>query len=791
KSLGVGVSLCIPPFCAGASSISGNVGKTDIDSEYASVTEQSGIKAGDDGFQINVGGNTDLVGGVIASSDKAVEEGNNRLVTASLTSRDIKNKAEYDASTVSLGGGYNEVGKDQQGQVQSGGGQTPGTDLAKNENKIGATMPIAISASDSASSVTRSGISGGALVISDEAEQQKRTGQSAEQTVASLNRDVSSDRDGSNALKPIFDEDEIRAGFEIVSAFSNEASTFLANKAREADSKREQAKALQEKADTTNGLSDAERMQLQFGAKQLAAEANAISENWGAGGTYRQITTALIGAAGGNISAGNAAFVQGLVVNYVQQRGAGLIGDLVADGELTEGSPLHAALHGIVACAGAAASSQSCGSGAAGAATSSLLTGLFSESSPDESEEQREAKRNLIVSLVTGLAASSASIDPTTATTAAGAAVDNNWLATQQIVQMKKEYEEAQGLAAKLQVAGKWAYISGKQDVLTQVGIGKGLAESGWNDIEGLAQFAMNPLDGLKGLGELINNPEARAQFGDSVINELNGKIATIKTALEHGGDENAEALGKAIGEIAWQVGGIVTGVGGLAKGGVALAKVGIKVGAQQLDKMAEVARIEQLAAKNAKNPNPMSPMTDSETTIIPDRKVLEGKPNPPDKVSQGVEGSSGAEATGEVATTVPHTPLAGPTGNWKNYTHAEAVIQTQASGRLVNAEKAVIDPNKVTSYALNTTHPVGGNKAKVFESALGYNQTNAASLIAKVQEGAKLYPAKLGASDKFGQRITIDMPITGPNGNTATVRTGWIYDPGSATPRMTTLYVK
>ncbi|WP_196492163.1 DUF6883 domain-containing protein, partial [Pseudomonas fluorescens] len=151
----------------------------------------------------------------------------------------------------------------------------------------------------------------------------------------------------------------------------------------------------------------------------------------------------------------------------------------------------------------------------------------------------------------------------------------------------------------------------------------------------------------------------------------------------------------------------------------------------------------------------------------------------------------AGAKATGEVAATVPRTPLAGPTGNWKNYTHAEAVIQTQASGRLVNAEKAVIDPSKVTSYALNTAHPVGGNKAKVFESALGYNQTNAASLITKVQEGAALYPAKLGASDKFGQRITIDMPITGPNGNTATVRTGWIYDPGSATPRMTTLYVK
>ncbi|WP_231981905.1 hemagglutinin repeat-containing protein [Pseudomonas poae] len=48
KSLGIGISLCIPPFCYGMSSISGasaNFGATNIDSNYASVTEQSGIKA--------------------------------------------------------------------------------------------------------------------------------------------------------------------------------------------------------------------------------------------------------------------------------------------------------------------------------------------------------------------------------------------------------------------------------------------------------------------------------------------------------------------------------------------------------------------------------------------------------------------------------------------------------------------------------------------------------------------------------------------------------------------------
>ncbi|MEJ7932639.1 hemagglutinin repeat-containing protein, partial [Ramlibacter sp. AN1015] len=38
---------------------------SNIDSTYASVAEQSGIKAGDGGFQVTVGGDTNLRGGVI------------------------------------------------------------------------------------------------------------------------------------------------------------------------------------------------------------------------------------------------------------------------------------------------------------------------------------------------------------------------------------------------------------------------------------------------------------------------------------------------------------------------------------------------------------------------------------------------------------------------------------------------------------------------------------------------------------------------------------------------------
>ncbi|MFP3454474.1 hypothetical protein R0K30_23005, partial [Bacillus sp. SIMBA_154] len=63
------VSVCVPPICYGASSVAGNISQQKMNSDYAAVGEQSGIKAGDGGFDINVSGNTDLKGGVIASSD--------------------------------------------------------------------------------------------------------------------------------------------------------------------------------------------------------------------------------------------------------------------------------------------------------------------------------------------------------------------------------------------------------------------------------------------------------------------------------------------------------------------------------------------------------------------------------------------------------------------------------------------------------------------------------------------------------------------------------------------------
>ncbi|HHW4668845.1 MAG TPA: VENN motif pre-toxin domain-containing protein [Xylella fastidiosa subsp. multiplex] len=99
-----------------------------------------------------------------------------------------------------------------------------------------------------------------------------------------------------------------------------------------------------------------------------------------------------------------------------------------------------------------------------GATASSVLTGLFSDTRPEDTAQDREAKRNLITSIVTGIA-STTHTDAVTATHAAIAAVDNNWLATQQVVQMKKDISAAKNNLEMLKVIAKWgAFIQNKRD---------------------------------------------------------------------------------------------------------------------------------------------------------------------------------------------------------------------------------------------------------------------------------------------------------------------------------------
>ena len=393
-------------------SASANVSQQKMKSDFASVMERSGIKAGDGGFQIDVKGGTNLIGGAITSTEKAIADNVNSLTTATLTTSDIENHAEYSASSFGIGGGFSSggggmkaagdggnttaggVGTNQQGQATTGGDKVPGSN-APSTGGWSATPPAAMAASGSDSSTTVSGISGGAIRITDDAKQQALTGKSAEEVVAGVNREVTSERDGTNSLETIFNEKEIRAGFEIVGALQRETGTFLVNRAK-ASSEAQQA------LDREKAKPEGERDREKVAQLTQVLEDNAT---WAPGGAGRRVLTALTAAAGGNVTGGMGEFVQAAGATYLQTLGAEQIKALspYLGGE---GSAAHTALHAVLGCAGGAASSGNCGAGALGASAGVVLNTALDNLGRTEglSASEKEARANLVASLVGGVA---------------------------------------------------------------------------------------------------------------------------------------------------------------------------------------------------------------------------------------------------------------------------------------------------------------------------------------------------------------------------------------------------
>ncbi|AXA80554.1 filamentous hemagglutinin (plasmid) [Achromobacter xylosoxidans] len=437
QSAGLAGSFCYG-YCT--SRVSGNVSQGQMKSNFKSATEQAGLKAGDGGFHVDVRNNTALVGGLIASSDKAVAEGLNRLETGTLVTENLRNSASYKASQIGISGGYGwggsgskeggkdaGLGTDAKGNVAGGSKAQAGTSVPQTSGGVGMGTPMVAAASGRDSSTTYSAISGGKVVIRDAVAQQNLSGMTVAGTIASLNRDTSSDT--LNALKPIFDKEKIEAGFEIVSEAQRQVGQFLTNRAKEIDS----AKRRSEDA----SLPYAERVQ----ATQEYAD---LESKWGARGTYSQWSTIIVGAASGNVMGGTSQFVQAAAVTYLQTLGAAQIKELSR--QLGgEGSVGHAALHTVLGCAGAAAQGASCGAGGVGALSGVVLGQLLESAEADKTKglttEEKQARVNLISSVVAGIAGA---VDPGAAAAAQVAArieLENNSFYTNraQVARMKAE----------------------------------------------------------------------------------------------------------------------------------------------------------------------------------------------------------------------------------------------------------------------------------------------------------------------------------------------------------------
>ncbi len=83
-------SASVSGIAGWGASVSASYSQSNVGSDYASVQEQSGIRAGDGGFDVKVKGNTDLKGGVISSTQDAIESQRNKLATATLTQSDVQ-----------------------------------------------------------------------------------------------------------------------------------------------------------------------------------------------------------------------------------------------------------------------------------------------------------------------------------------------------------------------------------------------------------------------------------------------------------------------------------------------------------------------------------------------------------------------------------------------------------------------------------------------------------------------------------------------------------------------------
>ena len=183
------------------SNVSMSSSKGKMKSDYASVTDQAGIYAGDGGFAINTAETTSLTGAVI---DSTANSNKNKLSTGSLVVKDIENTAEYTSRNVGMS--YNHVGNFK--NLSKAGQDAVWNTLGKLPN----LLP---DSSKSASSTTTSAISNGTIEVRD-----------ANFNMQTLSRDT---KDSLNKLDEIFDKKKIEERQELSKLFAKEAFGQLHN----------------------------------------------------------------------------------------------------------------------------------------------------------------------------------------------------------------------------------------------------------------------------------------------------------------------------------------------------------------------------------------------------------------------------------------------------------------------------------------------------------------------------------------------------------------------------------
>lgn len=397
-------------------------------SRFDSVAEQTGMFAGDGGFDITVGRHTQLDGAVIAST---ATPDKNHLDTGTLGFSDLHNEADYKVSHsgISLSGG-GSFGDKFQGNMPGG-------------------MISAGGHSGHAEGTTQAAVAEGTITIRDRGNQK--------QNLANLSRDPEHAND---SISPIFDKEKEQRRLQTVGLISDIGSQ-VADIAR-TQGELNALKAAQDKYGPVPADATEEQRQAYLAKLRDTPEYKKEQEKYGTGSEIQRgiqaATAALQGLAGGNLAGALAGASAPELAHLLKS---------------TEKDPaVNAIAHAILGGAVAAMQGNNVAAGAAGAATGELaaraIAGMMypGVKQSDLSEEQKQTISTLATvsaGLAGGLTGNS------TASAAVGAqsgknAVENNYLSEEQSLTFDKELSECRNSGGDCQnVIDKWEKISDEQ----------------------------------------------------------------------------------------------------------------------------------------------------------------------------------------------------------------------------------------------------------------------------------------------------------------------------------------
>ena len=107
---------------------------------------------------------------------------------------------------------------------------------------------------------------------------------------------------------------------------------------------------------------------------------------------------------------------------------------------------------------------------------------------------------------------------------------------------------------------------------------------------------------------------------------------------------------------------------------------------------------------------------------------------------------------------------------------------------KLPNADKALIQREKIANYLLNAAHPDNNGKAEFFES-FGFHLDDWETLAKACRRAALDGEVIQRLETLHGVKYVLHAAMETPSGKSPLVRTVWIVDRGRNCPRLVTAY--